>query len=266
MEFVHVRSGRCFNPRPRTRGDPTIIIQFGLPESFNPRPRTRGDQSEHSYVGINSSFNPRPRTRGDTLGPIIGGDVMSFNPRPRTRGDEVFDWRGPLPKSFNPRPRTRGDFRISWWNPSTLSFQSTPPHEGRRGFRSGRPLGQPVSIHAPARGATPKTNVFFFIIFCFNPRPRTRGDCLRVSPCYYWALNHFCANLPAIGSFLSEVEWKVRSNLQNNTRLTPARTPRGFYGRFRFAQGFQTIKGPSGSYPALAPTCSTRRFQFLPRK
>jgi len=27
-----------------------------------------------------------------------------------------------------------------------------------------------------------------------------------------------------------------------------------------------TIKGPSGSYVGFAPKCSTRRFQFLPRK
>jgi len=32
------------------------------------------------------------------------------------------------------------------------------------------------------------------------------------------------------------------------------------------ASSAQTIKGPSGSYAGLAPTCSTRAFQLEPRK
>ena len=34
----------------------------------------------------------------------------------------------------------------------------------------------PVSIHAPARGATSATNSLSVIWECFNPRPRAGGD------------------------------------------------------------------------------------------
>jgi hypothetical protein len=34
----------------------------------------------------------------------------------------------------------------------------------------------------------------------------------------------------------------------------------------RLGSALHTISGPSGSYDGLAPTCSTRPFQFSPRK
>ena len=57
-----------------------------------------------------------------------------FNPRPRTGGDLISrDRSGFFNLSFNPRPRTGGDDFFYFF--SGFAFQ--------------------VSIHAPARGATP---------------------------------------------------------------------------------------------------------------
>ena len=57
---------------------------------------------------------------------------------------------------FNPRPRTGGDLR------SGQLMRSVAP----------------VSIHAPARGATFLTSRNVSAVSGFNPRPRTGGDAL----------------------------------------------------------------------------------------
>ena len=61
------------------------------------------------------------------------------------------------------------------------TFQSTPPHGGRPATRRDRRQSRAyfVSIHAPARGATPADagrSGMNVIRTCFNPRPRTGGD------------------------------------------------------------------------------------------
>ena len=56
-------------------------------------------------------------------------------------------------------------------------FQSTPPRGGRPGSRDNMYDDQ-VSIHAPARGATPLEDPENAPSICFNPRPRAGGDCL----------------------------------------------------------------------------------------
>src|SRR5579883_2023471 len=57
--------------------------------------------------------------------------------------------------SFNPRPRTGGDLLPSETSERDGPFQSTPPHGGRPDDQAGLGDRVEVSIHAPARGATP---------------------------------------------------------------------------------------------------------------
>ena len=99
---------------------------------------------------------------------------------------------------FNPRPRAGGDALVVVNKETTHKFQSTPPRGGRRRSEQRRSPIQ-VSIHAPARGATPQTatNPLCRKKFqstpprggrrkensfrkrcpaCFNPRPRAGGD------------------------------------------------------------------------------------------
>ncbi len=93
--------------------------------------------------------------RGATTGPTAHPrDSAGFNPRPRAGGDLVDRYREIGIFGFNPRPRAGGDSYVISSLTLTVTFQSTPP-------RGGRPAGgllgllcRPVSIHAPARGAT----------------------------------------------------------------------------------------------------------------
>ena len=55
-------------------------------------------------------------------------------------------------------------------------FQSTPPREGRRGMLELHLHVGRVSIHAPARGATPRHLQPAYQEQGFNPRPRAEGD------------------------------------------------------------------------------------------
>ena len=70
---------------------------------------------------------------GDNVAHSCPPVLSCFNPRPRMGGDGFPPASPRRSKSFNPRPRMGGDL-----------------HQ-----RQGRPNGLPVSIHAPAWGATP---------------------------------------------------------------------------------------------------------------
>ena len=56
---------------------------------------------------------------------------------------------------FNPRPRAGGDECADAHRTTGREFQSTPPREGRRSDTRSIIASGRVSIHAPARGATP---------------------------------------------------------------------------------------------------------------
>ena len=99
---------------------------------------------------------------------------------------------------FNPRPRAGGDGRVLRTVLPPCRFQSTPPRGGRLpNLRlpifmvcfNPRPraggddrghvvagVGDHVSIHAPARGATISPCLLNRCFPCFNPRPRAGGD------------------------------------------------------------------------------------------
>ena len=57
-------------------------------------------------------------------------------------------------RGFDPRPREGGDPRSAAPTGITRSFRSTPPRRGRPRFDAEVKLGDVVSIHAPAKGAT----------------------------------------------------------------------------------------------------------------
>ena len=69
--------------------------------------------------------------------------------RPRLSGRETPH------EGFNPRPRAGGDLRICIIYQCSYWFQSTPPRGGRPRRTVLQYCKIQVSIHAPARGATP---------------------------------------------------------------------------------------------------------------
>ncbi len=141
---------------------------------FNPRPRAGGDAAVSVRFPGGGYFNPRPRAGGDLSPDWYLIPLLHFNPRPRAGGDGC--WYGELEnmRYFNPRPRAGGD---------------RGPGRHRQ--------GGPISIPAPAQGATPALSVspkcLLFqsppprrgrlyarhkqVSFIdFNPRPRAGGD------------------------------------------------------------------------------------------
>ena len=163
------RGGRRCLGQPRTFG----------PQRFNPRPRAGGDWGRLVLEALGyHPFQSTPPRGGRPGSPRAGrGRAWCFNPRPRAGGDA-------------PRP---GRLWGAW------AFQSTPPRGGRRADgqtlhhghacfnprpRAGgdlnrcrhRVLPRDVSIHAPARGATPLPDSGPSLSRSFNPRPRAGGD------------------------------------------------------------------------------------------
>ena len=144
------------------------------------------------------NFNPRPREGSDVWGGSDGSIRNDFNPRPREGSDRIYLPLCNHKPDFNPRPREGSDHHkgvivgiciISIHAPARGAtprtsqqhccalFQSTPPRGERRRLRSiarcfcyfnPRPregsdstfpmccLILIISIHAPARGATPR--------------------------------------------------------------------------------------------------------------
>ena len=100
-----------------------------------------------------SRFNPRTRTGCDLF--FIQNYLIKgcFNPRTRTGCDCLIFYVIQLADGFNPRTRTGCD--------AALSFGVTM---------------RPVSIHAPARGATCAVHESRQAPACFNPRTRTGCD------------------------------------------------------------------------------------------
>ena len=134
----------------------------------------------------------------------IFSSVRRFNPRARTGRDLMMGLTVAHSSFQSTRPHgarlTRSVTVVRWrW------FQSTRPHGARHPAESPQTRPAPVSIHAPARGATRGTvHTSFDIVFqstrphgarrrageraargvCFNPRARTGRDAgRRVSAC-----------------------------------------------------------------------------------
>jgi len=85
---------------------------------------------------------------------FLSGTISCFNPRPRAGGDSPPGTRCHRRDCFNPRPRAGGDSLQIYESMRSSMFQSTPPRRGRLEGLHGPVVGELVSIHAPAQGAT----------------------------------------------------------------------------------------------------------------
>ncbi len=166
----------CFNPRPRTEGDPRSRPRMDQSRVSIHAPARRATFRHRTSITAYRCFNPRPRTEGD-MGSVLcdvwlrlfqstpphGGRhnlhgltrvALRFNPRPRTEGDPARRPCVRIRRRFNPRPRTEGDCSSFSAPTGNTTFQSTPPHGGRPAFAFDSARCSGVSIHAPARRAT----------------------------------------------------------------------------------------------------------------
>ncbi len=196
VHYVEAGSVSIHAPaRGATRGCPFRRCGYGC---FNPRPRAGGDRSPRTYSGAANRFQSTPprggrRTSlGDTLPermfqstPPRGGRLRSDNP---SRSTSTF--QSTPPRGGRPQPLPCMSARTQ--------FQSTPPRGGRRtasglprfrpwGFNprpraGGDPMTQPplqwpwpVSIHAPARGATSNDGHVLGLVGSFQSTPPRGG-------------------------------------------------------------------------------------------
>ena len=108
----------------------------------------------HDVQHDKQGFDPRPRVGGDTLDSSVNARDLAFRSTP-PRGGRLIP--------------SRDSVLVSW-------FRSTPPRGGRRCRRMGIVPWLPVSIHAPAWGATRWTSPGRDRPRGFDPRPRVGGD------------------------------------------------------------------------------------------
>ncbi len=78
------------------------------------------------------------------------------------------------PYGFNPRPR-EGATSCPLWKSLLAEVQSTPPRGGRHDRVRQKPLRHIVSIHAPARGATPAITLVGDAEMVFQSTPPRGG-------------------------------------------------------------------------------------------
>ena len=147
----------------------------GQRRGFNPRPREGGDPRELSARPPIQRFNPRPREGGDALLPVQLRELPVSIHAP-ARGATPVHVRPAGSHQFQSTPPRGGRLGSHADRDHACRFQSTPPRGGRRLTVALNVLSFPVSIHAPARGATLVRLFGPLETRCFNPRPREGGD------------------------------------------------------------------------------------------
>ena len=187
FQFTPLREGRhrrartpalapCdFNSRPSARGDGCHRIVACLYTHFNSRPSARGDPPSAECADSATYFNSRPSARGDwgtkksfswcfisihapprgaTEVEICPFEAVQFQFTPLREGRLAIIWRWMCRSYFNSRPSARGDAWCSATSETVSLFQFTPLREGRHAWNAFRLFVEPISIHAPPRGAT----------------------------------------------------------------------------------------------------------------
>ena len=98
---------------------------------------------------------------------------------------------------FNPRSREGSDF----WPADLFSVPPISIHAPARGATDVRPeynFHLDISIHAPARGATESNEGLFYLLYNFNPRSREGSD---GGPCQgFPRYHHISIHAPARGA------------------------------------------------------------------
>jgi len=173
---VPLFADRCFNPRPCARGDNAQVPVQLCRQSFNPRPCARGDTWRSTRGGWTGVSIHAP-ARGATSNFRKFDRLALVSIHAPARGATILDERKPLCYTVSIHAPARGATDSPQPCCWAVLFQSTPLREGRRspcppsprrtcfnprpcarGDRGNLVAGRmdcKVSIHAPARGATP---------------------------------------------------------------------------------------------------------------
>ena len=177
MKFLELQHElwKDFNPRSRTGSDDPILGRDACTRDFNPRSRTGSDLPNARERPYPENFNPRSRTGSDSLCKIFDYVSPYFNPRSRTGSDEIIWCAFGNPTRFQ-STLPHGERRREWNDSGTRHGISIhAPARGATPFRLPAIKAGCISIHAPARGATPE-RLPEHPADNFNPRSRTGSD------------------------------------------------------------------------------------------
>ena len=189
---------REFQSTPLSEGRPGLSLPSGGPFAFQSTPLREGRPAEGESGPERLQVSIHAPARGATTrSSSVSPSHRSFNPRPCARGDSFRGAHMTCINQFQSTPLREGRL----WDCATgavdLEFQSTPLREGRRNRASnlrqsvtsfnprpcargdrGRPAdlaASPVSIHAPARGATHERRIVFCRTILFQSTPLREG-------------------------------------------------------------------------------------------
>ena len=249
----------CFNPRPRTGGDPTkpagrlSTLSFQSTPPHGRRPAIPNLVSDARGVSIHA-----PAREATIDRPFMSPEyIVSIHAPAREATADARDWAFLILVSIHAPAR---EATLGVWTTLVLRLVSihAPAREATRD--SGRGLNiHEVSIHAPAREATGPESAVSYCLFSFNPRPRTGGD---TPP-------------PSSNSTVSSFNPRPRTG--GDARLTraqqpetvsihaPAREATARRHKLRFSQvGFNPRPRTGGDRPMSILTFSLVQFQSTP--
>ena len=133
------------------------------------------------YFPLLSLFQFTPPRGGRLPCPYRTKPPAYFNSRPRVGGDKNVRRCVSFGKNFNSRPRVGGDMETVPCVCVDDLFQFTPPRGGRQRNHQHHLPGRPISIHAPAWGATSRPAIVPLHGFRFQFTP-PRGGRLHPAP------------------------------------------------------------------------------------
>jgi len=142
-------------------------------------------------------FQSTPPRGGRLLLIIRDHQQQYFNPRPRVGGDGDVSPPEREVSIFQSTPPRGGRLVVPQQFSQSAPFQSTPPRGGRLVFFATAILWTPISIHAPAWGATILFLLLGLFYLYFNPRPRVGGDLFR--NLMGWGIQRFQSTPPRGG-------------------------------------------------------------------
>ena len=195
----------------------------------------------------------RPRgARRQTRKPTTAS-CWCFNPRAREGRDLTPKHRKTALLCFNPRAREGRDISQLMQLGTVGRFQSTRPRGARHFARSTLDDEIPVSIHAPARGATSHHFGCLITTQGFNPRAREGRDllklCRRILNSLFQSTRPRGARLPPAPP--TSVEPQFQSTRPRGARLSTPTTPQ--------ADGWFQSTRPRGARPLYANRLNPQR-------
>ena len=154
-----------------------VLFRYRTQVCFNPRSRTGSDYASQKGKGAKKNVSIHAPARGATFTiRMVCAWTNCFNPRSRTGSDPHASTYNLSIACFNPRSRTGSDMFFGSYVVDGVVSIHAPARGATPGLRHWY-FKWWVSIHAPARGAT--NNYISLDQDCgvgFNPRSRTGSD------------------------------------------------------------------------------------------